>query len=168
MEHFEIAKTEEEREKDYQKVIDYMRKNGIKEELKLFNILNEKTEQFGLNNNFPKLSERQDERRDGLFQKRNIQIAMYNRLRVEIEPLLVLERNMWYNLNEINKEICEIEGHRLSEEVSTEYDDDGLGCNSVSYYRTCLVCGKRVYKEGLKRDDVVVKGEEGPKRILFK
>ena len=160
MEQFEIAKTEEEREKDYQKIVDHLRKNGIREDWKISKLVEEKPEHFGLNNNFPKLSERQDERRDGLFQKRSLQIVMYNRLRAEIEPLLVLERDMWYNLNEINKEICEIEGHRLSEKVETEYDDE-LGCNSVSYYRRCLVCGKRIYKEGLKNNDVVVKGEEG-------
>ena len=165
MEIFEIAKTEEEREKDYQKIVEHLRQHGIREDWKISSLIQEKDNEFGLNNNFPKLSEKDEERRTHLTKIRELAIGKYNSLSEKILPMLILEREMWNQISEINKELCELEGHRLSEKVETEYCDDGLS-HSVGYYRTCLVCGKRVYKEGLKYNDVVVKGEEGPKRIL--
>ncbi|MBR4178968.1 MAG: hypothetical protein IKR57_06450 [Bacilli bacterium] len=167
MEEFEIAKTKEEREADIQRIADFLRRNGIKETWNITGILKRKDTDFGIDNDFPNLNERDESKRNSLFTQRKLLIGKYERLREQLLPLLTLERNMWAQLNDLNKEICEIEGHRLSEKVETEYDDDGLS-RAVGYYRTCLVCGKRIYKEGLKEKDVVVKGEEGPKRILYR
>lgn len=167
MEEFEIARSKEEREEDIQRIAEFLRRNGIKESWNITGILERKDNDFGIDNEFPVLNERDEEKRNRLFTERKLLIGKYERLREQISPLLILERNMWAHLNDLNKEICEVEGHRLSEKVETEYDDDGLS-RPVGYYRTCLVCGKRIFKEGIKDKDVVVKGEEGPKRILFR
>ena len=169
MERYEIAKSEAEREKDYERIVNYLREHGIKEDWKISSLIETKESDFGLNNNFPKLSEHDDESRDKLFIEREILIGKYNRLRAKLEPMIVLEREMWSELGKLNQMICEIEGHRLSEKSTCDYEPDDYGHHQkIGYYRTCLVCGKRVYEAGLKDNDVVVKGEEGPKRVLYK
>lgn len=169
MERYEIAKSEAEREKDYEKIVKYLREHGIKEDWKISSLIEVKESDFGLNNNFPILSEHDDEVRDRLFVEREMLIGKYNRLRAKLEPMIVLEREIWFQLGQLNKMICEKEGHRLSEKSTCDYEPDDYGHHQkIGYYRTCLVCGKRVYEAGLKYNDVVVKGEEGPKRILYK
>ena len=166
MEQFEISKTREKREEDYQRILDFMRRNGIKS-LDVTNILEEKDRDFGINNMFPELSKIEEEKQNQLFTQRQLLIGKYKRICDQILPLLKLEEHAWRSLDKLNHEICELEGHRLSETVTEEIIPDDIGHSEVGYYRTCLVCGKRVYKEGLTDRDVVVKGESGPKRILY-
>lgn len=80
-----------------------------------------KERDFGLNNNFPRLSPHDDEVRDKLFNEREILIGKYNRLRNQFEPMIVLEREMWFQLGQLNQMICNIEGHRLSEKSTCDY-----------------------------------------------
>ena len=169
MERFELVKSEEEREKDYERIVNFFRQHGIKEDWKISSLISEKESDFGLNNLFPKLSEKEEIKRDKLFKQRELLISKYKRLAEQLEPLIVLERNMWEELVKLNESICEVEGHRLSEESTREYDIDDYGHHvGIGYYRTCLICGKKIYKAGLKENDVVVKGEQGPKRILYR
>ena len=70
MERYEIAKSEAEREKDYEKIVKYLREHGIKEDWKISSLIEVKESDFGLNNNFPILSEHDDEVRDRLFVER--------------------------------------------------------------------------------------------------
>lgn len=168
MERFEIAKTEEEREEDYQRIIDFLKRNGIKDSLKISDIIVEKKEDFGINNVFPKLSEKDEAEQNQLFAERALLIEKYEKLRKELLPLLAIENQMWQNIVDVNDMICELEGHRLSIEAEWEYDIDDYGhYHKIGYYRTCLVCGKRVYETNLTARDVVVKGKSGPKRILY-
>ena len=165
MEHFEISKSDENRDKDLNVVKEYLNSNGEEGYPDSIRIIKKRRLHFGIYNRFPKLSREDDEERDKLFQQRDLQIKKYKRVCGELKAIMFLEKQIWYRIEEINKRICELEGHRLSEEIEEEYIDDGLPM-PVAHYRTCLVCGKKIYKEGLTNNDVVVKEESGPERVL--
>ena len=168
MEKYEIAKSNEEREKDISKITDFLRENGIKSCDKVPNLFQENEYNFGIFNDFPKLSEADKEKQDKLFREREELIIKYEKIRRRLLPLVLIENNLWDNLREVNQNICELEGHRLSTDVTEEVVPDEIGRPDIYYFRTCLVCGKRVYREKLKDNDVVVKGEKAPQRILYR
>ena len=167
MERFELAKTEAEREEDYKRVVEHLRKMGIVEDWKISSLIKEEPKDFGLNKVFPQLTKNEDLKRDELFDLRATIIEKYKQIRETLEPLLEEERDLWSSIEDLNNNICEIEGHRLSEKSEEDVEYEGYTRISNGYYRECLVCGKRVYKRSLADKDAVVKGESGPKRVLF-
>ena len=167
MERFELAKSEAEREEDYKRIVDHFRKMGITEDWKVSSLIKEEQRDFGLNKVFPQLTKEEDSKREELFDLRATVIEKYKQIREALEPLLEEERNIWSSLEDLNNNICEIEGHRLSEKSEEDVEYEGYTRISNGYYRECLICGKRIYKRDLTDKDAVVKGESGPKRIMF-
>ena len=167
MERFELAKSEEERIKDYQEKIDYLVKNGVSDEWRLRQLLKEKDSEFGLNNPMVELNPFQEKRLDLLFARRKQIIDEYKEVSAALKDLLIRENALWEELTDLNHSICDTEGHRLSEHAYQEFDTDGYGRGSSYWARRCIICGKEVTPNNIKYMDCVVKGEEGPKRILY-
>ncbi len=167
MERFELAKSEEERKKDYQEKIDYLVKHGVSQEWKLRELLKEKESDFGLNNPLVELNPFVEKRVDTLFSRRQQIIEEYKAISAELKGLLMQEDALWKELTDINHSICDAEGHRLSEKAYQEFDNDGYGRGSSYWARRCIICGKEVTANTIRYGDCVVKGEEGPKRILY-
>ena len=123
--------------------------------------------EFGINNRFPKLDEADQRKQDVLFNKRHLAINRYNDLCRHLLPMIEEEEKIWNSIEEISNHICEFEGHRLSRELGEEIVQNELGEPGTRYYRTCLVCAKKIYKEELQDNDVVVQGEPRLQRILY-
>ena len=169
MERFELARSKEERRKEYEKVIDYLMSHKGSENSRIKDLIKTKPEDFGLNNDLPDLNEFEQKRVDKLFEERQALIDEYKGISDALKGFLQQEDEVWTKLTNINQQICETEGHRLSSKSDPVYDvnDDGRG-KTTTYYRTCLICGRRINENMMENyRDCVVKGEEGPKRILY-
>lgn len=172
MERFELVRNEEERKEKYQKLVDYILSHGINEEWKLKDLLKEiiKESDFGLENNIPVLTDYDQKKVDKLFSEREELILKYKEISDYLKSSLLEEDTIWNKMQETNREICQIEGHRLSEESyqnSTLDEYDRPTKSFGVWYRKCLVCGKEISQGMINYRDCVVKGEEGPKRILY-
>lgn len=168
MKEFELSQTKKDRKKELKKY----KKAGFKKwQAKYF--LEQRPHTFGLKNNIKTLTEKESEQLQTLSDKRDELIEEYKKLSTQIQPLLeqlqpLLEKEnqVWDNLEQINQDICQIEGHRLSEKVEITKDSDGYGGNLYFKYRKCLICDERIYETNISKDDVVVKGEsDNPKRL---
>ena len=167
MEEFELAKSDEERKKEYERIVKYLMEHGIKEEWKIKDLIKEKDSDFGLNNTLPELNSYEIKKLDILFAERKELIEKYKEISDKLKDLLVYENELWTKLQEDSHDICQIEGHRLSEKSYQVSDSDGYGRTDYIWFRKCIICGKEISQSMIKYRDCVVKGEEGPKRILY-
>ena len=167
MENFELARNEEERREKFIKLENYIKTHGIKEEWKIKDILKEKEEDFGLDNSLPEIKEYESKRLEILFKKRQEIIEKYNEIRPILTELLSKEETLWNELENTGQEICSLEGHRLSQIAHPVHNTDGYNRGYTVWYRKCIICGKEISQAMMHYTDCVVKGEEGPKRILY-
>ena len=166
MERFIKAETEQERKEKYEKMVKILMENGKLPVWKINSLLQENESEFGISNDFPKLSKQEEEKLDKRFNRREELIKKYKELSEELKPLLKIENEVWKELYSLNNSICEIEGHRLSD-VFEVIEDDGYGRPERYYARECIICGKYITASTIKYNDVVVKNEKSPKRILY-
>lgn len=176
MERYELAQSEEERDLERERVINYFLEKGwsLTKIMHLFDTKHVPESKFGLENYFIRLTDEEDKVRDAAFEKRKSLIYKYHELASKIAPLLDEEDEIWKDLQTLNEEICKIEGHRLSSTSEAEFDDDGYGRTyTVGYTRKCLVCGETIASNNesfyklINYKDVVVKGEsDRPSRVF--
>ncbi len=169
MERFELARNEEEMKEKYEKMMNYLIEHGVTSDWRIKELLKDlvKDSEFGIENNFPNLSDYDQKRVNRMFDKRDVLIEKYKELVEPLKELLIKEDELWKELQDVNHEICQTQGHRLSENAYEIHDSDGYGRTEHYWVRKCLVCGKEITQNALMYRDCVVKGEEGPKRILY-
>jgi len=156
MERFELVETEEERIERYERKKKELGWPDWK--MQACDDMMNTSYAWGLENSFKKLTKDEEDKVDELFNKRKKLIEEYKELVEQLKPLLDSECELWEDIHDINKEICEIEGHRLSKKMKEEMEPDGYGTwMTLGYSRTCLICGSKFTTA--KENDVVVKGE---------
>lgn len=161
MKRFTKAETEKERKKVYEERKKTLLDRGYNErivDLSLSDILEDKGARFGLKNDFPRLKPEERKQVQEQLQLRYELLEKFQELRLKLAPLLAEEEDLRSKIAETNASICKLEGHRLSKTVETEDERGGYSQNPPKYYRTCLICGQRVYERNLRAKDVVVKG----------
>lgn len=133
--------------------------------------INKINHNFGMENMPKKLSEDEEAEIRQLHAQRGTLMDRYENICHKIEPfyskierLLAIEKEIWESLECVNRRICEIQGHLLSEKIDGDYDDEVC---EYYYYRICQLCGKKVYEEGINPNDIVNTAKEftSPKRI---
>ena len=123
---------------------------------------------YGLDNDFPKLSDEDTKRVKNLSNRRTALINEYKRLAWILEPLLEEESKVWDELDGISEQICEIQGHRLSSDAIPLIDYNHV-LELSSYARSCVICGTVFKKDEMLDNDVVVTDKISyPKRIRYK
>lgn len=166
METFELVRSDEERKKHFESTIEYLKTHGTEEEWRLREILKEPDSEFGLNNPIPEMGNYEERALRGKFEKRADLIKKYKALSDTFQFLLDKEKEIWSEYTDVSEEICDIEGHRLSSQSYRVYVYDGNKVKTSFWVRKCIICGKEVSASEMTYRDCVVKGEEGPKRLL--
>jgi hypothetical protein len=111
----------------------------------------------------PQLSEEEQERVKKLLSMRQEKFEKYIDLKREIIRLGRIQNILFSEIDGINIEICQRQGHRLLNKYETNYNsyiDEG---SKPVYYRVCEICGEKVRIEDTKDNDVVVKRRTFPK-----
>lgn len=146
MEKFTLAESDAERKSFFEKLKtetgwpDWKVKLAIEE-------MNGSKVTFGLTHTFPILEKKEEIQVAGYFEKRKKLLAKYLDLRERTSELLKQQAEIYNEISQISDAICAIEGHRLSKEVA--YLDEFP-------YRTCLICGQKIFEKDLSPNDTVV------------
>lgn len=162
MNKFELAQTQEERDEKIEFYRQRLIEGGIKDSYQIESLLayhkEEEKNDFGLENIFPILEESDYQKVVALFEQRDQLIEQSSKYYAELMELRKRITDINSQLIPINQSICTIQGHRLYDTLECDQD---LDCHKhitgEYYYRTCLVCGAKVFKESLSKEDVVVK-----------
>ncbi len=114
-----------------------------------------------INNDFPELSEEEQKQLASLYDARKLALEEREQVIRVMDPLIEREKKLSFEIDEVNKKICNIQGHRLDEEsiqLTKVYGSAYL----------CVVCGRLVGSSLINDKDVFVKSEDGLKRIRYK
>ena len=120
-------------------------------------------EDFGreINNDFPQLSDEEKIFLEFIYTNRELAINEREQVIRVMNQLIQREERLSSEIDEMNKKICGIQGHRLDEESLRPTKTYGF-----SY--TCLVCGQLIRQGMITDKDVLVKNSNVPKRIRYK
>lgn len=172
MERFELVESEEDRKREIEELVSYIKKTGSIQAWKIKEIMGEQDGDLGIHHTFQPLDAYNEKQLAERFAVRDRLIEEYRALSAEVKEVLAKEAAIWEKLDGVNNEICNIEGHRLSSETYMVYPEvrSVLGPSKPSSHgylvRRCLVCGKELSASEISYRDCVVKGEGGPSRVL--
>lgn len=131
--------------------------------------VNKINETTGLNRDFPKLNLHEEVLVKQLIARRNNLVDEYRKIGTILEPLIDEEKVVYHELDDVSKQICKMQGHRLSMYPTGLIDYKNRKLELVGSARVCVICGELIYQDDQTENDVVVTSDERfPKRILYK
>ena len=159
MKRFELAETEEERETILANAKKECLEAGIPEEDAYYYAGLDEPERFGLENSFPHLSEEKLKDVHDKLTRRKELLKNYADLLRKIKSMEKTKNGLYASIIRKSAEICNIEGHRLSKMVEYDKSEKKGKIDPELYYRTCLICGRKIHAYELKPKDVVIIGD---------
>lgn len=159
MKKFELAETESDREKLLEEAKKECAETGIPEEDAYYYAGLDEPERFGLDHDFPNLSmEKMKDVHDKLARRKEL-LKNYADLLRKIRSMEKTKNGLYASIMRKSAEICNIEGHRLSTKVKYDNKNGQKKIDPELYYRTCLICGRKIHAYECKPKDVVIIGE---------
>jgi len=161
MSELELVVNQEEKERNRKELEEKLKKMGIIEPWKLKEMLNniiEDSSKWEIGSNFPVLTIGETQLiENSLIKKESLCIELQD-IESEIQRLNSRYALVKQEISNINHNVCNIQGHRLSNEIELdeEINSDGR-ITGIHEYRRCFICGKEVREYDLKEKDVVVK-----------
>ena len=112
-----------------------------------------------IDNNFPNLTDLEINEIEKLYSDKDRLEDDYKKIIKILEPLIVKEKELSIEIQNIKNNICLIQGHRL--------DEDSYRVLERGYGYRCLVCSKIITNKMINDNDVLV-SNKSYKRVLYK